>query len=729
MASFATVFRIGTIFELRSTTSTTPLLPSTIHRSVWKTCTGLWMVLACTSAAVAQQDALPLWTADMPIDELMAKVQVTEVPRFVPDTGEHVTYLPNGFRKSTLLEQERWSLVRDDVEVKKVRIIFSKYPLRNGTFDGHTWLTRDRLIELFLLDPDLNRDDIAWEVVMHTDCRNDHQVATLFHGIEIQHAPKPLPGGPADSTLAPATEQASVAQAELLTHMGVLSPGSDPTALPSIDDQQARMIQHLDSLASDTNTVRGKADEGARLAQGRLRLAQFQNTYGVGSDSVVWKVLDRHPGWKQVVVVADWTGSMYGYGAQALQWHVDRFERSGLVWFTLFNDGNGTPDHRKKIGKTGGIYDQSADNVEAVIALYGSVMMKGSGGDGPENPIEALLHAVEKHPAAGEVVLIADNNACVRDMELLDLVDVPVRVVVCGTVKHVNEQLLEIALRTEGSLHTIEEDLYNANVERNARGVPVRFPDLGLKFAKPPCHGTRKVHGSLAAYAPPHTAMDAALKDRRSVEALDLSGTLLDKVPRAVRKLEQLLSLKLNRTGLTTLDGRLEKNVALRVLEIDGNGFTELPGELVAHRYLVRISARENRIHRIAPELARLQFLKELDLGGNPLGELPSRFPTTRIEVLGLSGTGLREWPEVLKRMRRLRELDLSGNTLASVTLGSGLPRTLEVLDLSHCAITDVVLNGAVPPTLRVVDLSGNPLDAETMDRVRAAMPQVKVLP
>ncbi|MBL7950498.1 MAG: leucine-rich repeat domain-containing protein [Flavobacteriales bacterium] len=698
-------------------------------------CTGMQRVLVALAFSglapfLFAQPVPQLWTPDMPIDALMNKVPTSEVPIYLPDTSEHHTYLPNGFRKATILEQDRWLLIRDEVDVERVRIIFSKYPTRNGVFDGHYWLTRDRLIELFRMDPELNREDIAWEVVLHTDCRNDRQVATLFHGIEITHRPRVHQALVHDSVKSATPQEPNAVQREMLVErLALLAPEPSATDPAPIDDRQARLMQRLDSLAADTSTLRGSPDQDRLLAAGREQLTRFTMAFGMPGDSVVWKVLDRHPAWKQVVVVADWTGSMYGYGAQALDWHTAHFDRSGLVWFTLFNDGNATPDHRKKVGSTGGLYDGKADNIKGLMALYQLVMMKGSGGDGPENPLEAVLHAMERYPDAGEIVLIADNNACVRDMELLELVDVPLRVVVCGATHQVNEQLLNIALATNGSLHTMEEDLHNAQVERNKRGDVVRLPDLNMKFAKPVCEDGGVGHITGGGMLTRYGSLEQALKERRTAEALDISDEPLQRLPRAIGKLEALKALSMNRTGLATLDGRLLKNDHLRVLEMDGNDFTELPAELAAQRFLVRLNARDNRIAHIAPQLANLQFLKELDLSDNPLGELPDAFPSTRMEVLKLANTGLTRWPAVLKRMRRLKHLDLSGNTLDVVTLGPGLPRNIEVLDLASCTIAEVKLNGDVPATLRVLDLTGVPLSPEALTRLRTALPKVKVLP
>ena len=54
------------------------------------------------------------------------------------------------------------------------------------------------------------------------------------------------------------------------------------------------------------------------------------------SDSVVSAVLDRHLDWQNMIVVNDWTGSMYPYGAQVLKWQLLNYRKSGLTSLTLF---------------------------------------------------------------------------------------------------------------------------------------------------------------------------------------------------------------------------------------------------------------------------------------------------------------------------------------------------------------------------------------------------------
>jgi len=56
-------------------------------------------------------------------------------------------------------------------------------------------------------------------------------------------------------------------------------------------------------------------------------------------------------------------------------------------------------------------------------------------------------------------VLIADNNAPVKDISLLKNLHKPVRVVLCGVYGNIQTDYLDIARATGGSVHTIENDV------------------------------------------------------------------------------------------------------------------------------------------------------------------------------------------------------------------------------------------------------------------------------
>lgn len=178
------------------------------------------------------------------------------------------------------------------------------------------------------------------------------------------------------------------------------------------------------------------------------------------NDSTFIKVMNRNK-WQDVAIVNDFTGSMSPYIAEVLVWHALNLETkiSRISGYTFFNDGNATPDYKKVVGKTGGIYNTSSQNLDSVLNTAVRTIENGGGGDVEENNVEALIEAQKKYPKAKSLVMVADNWANMRDTALIGEVKLPVKVVLCGAQSRVNTQYIDLAYRTKGSIHTIEEDI------------------------------------------------------------------------------------------------------------------------------------------------------------------------------------------------------------------------------------------------------------------------------
>jgi len=178
-------------------------------------------------------------------------------------------------------------------------------------------------------------------------------------------------------------------------------------------------------------------------------------------DTSIIKVLDRTR-WEKATIVGDVTGSMYKYTSQLLLWVKLNPIGSLAKNFVFFNDGDNTPDKDKRIGSTGGIYYKTCNTYAEIESLMKSTMLKGGGGDFPENNIEALLKAEKVFPAAEFQVMFADNWAAIKDKVLWHQLTKPVRIVVCGANEfNVNIDYLNLARITNGSVHLMESDLYN----------------------------------------------------------------------------------------------------------------------------------------------------------------------------------------------------------------------------------------------------------------------------
>ena len=180
-------------------------------------------------------------------------------------------------------------------------------------------------------------------------------------------------------------------------------------------------------------------------------------------DSTVIKILERNPQWENMLVVMDWTASMYRYGAQLVLWHkLNMRSHQRVRHFVFFNDGNKKKTDHKKVGKTGGVYRSKSTEIDEIVRTMEIVMHKGNGGDRPENDIEALMTGVQYLRGFDEVVLIADNKSDVRDLELITKIGYPVRVILCG-VGHrpIHPHYIKLAFETGGSLHTLEKDFHH----------------------------------------------------------------------------------------------------------------------------------------------------------------------------------------------------------------------------------------------------------------------------
>lgn len=200
--------------------------------------------------------------------------------------------------------------------------------------------------------------------------------------------------------------------------------------------------------------------------------------------NVVYNVLKRNTQWKSKLIVSDLTGSMYPYAQQLCTWLKLHFVKDTTSQnFAFFNDGDRKRDDDKKLGATGGIYYCKAKSIEELIATMELTIKKGQGGDAPENVIEGILYGLNKSGKVSEVVLIADNWAKVRDIKLLPRIKVPVRVILCGVYEgmEINEDYLNIAYKTKGSVHTIEQDITDLMKQGSNKKFSINGVDYIIK--------------------------------------------------------------------------------------------------------------------------------------------------------------------------------------------------------------------------------------------------------
>lgn len=336
---------------------------------------------------------------------------LNEIEVYERDVESNAVLLENGYARSIIKNVSDWNAKDTTVVIVEINLIYSKYPVDRDLWRTDYYdLLAQRLMALFNVDPRFNSKEISWGILLQTKCTSESQAQGLFHGFEIIYEKK--------ETVAPSAEKPSIPVVKLTA--------------------EERKIK----------TEKRTSKQGIK---------RFARSIGGVNDSTVIRVFNKHPEWNNALLVMDWTGSMYQYGTQALDWHVQNYDSSGIKYFVFFNDGDQST--KKKYGKTGGIYGEAANELKSLTRLLKTVRTNGMGGDFPENNIEALVKGTLMYPEYSEIIMIADNKSCVRDYCCLKNLKDPVKVLLCGTHLGINPQYINIAYRTGGSLHAKDVEI------------------------------------------------------------------------------------------------------------------------------------------------------------------------------------------------------------------------------------------------------------------------------
>lgn len=193
-------------------------------------------------------------------------------------------------------------------------------------------------------------------------------------------------------------------------------------------------------------------------------------------DTTIAKILNRNTHWDKMLIVADFTSSMYPYSAEVLYWFQQKLKTNTnrIAYFTFFNDGDTRAPSKKPIGSTGGIYHCKTNDFEKVKNLAYTTMQNGVGGkDIEENNIEALLKGIDRSPDCKDVIMMADNYATPKDLVLLKDVTKPIKIILCGYNGIVNTNYLDIARHTKGSVHIANRDILNLHQLREGQSIKI----------------------------------------------------------------------------------------------------------------------------------------------------------------------------------------------------------------------------------------------------------------
>ncbi|WP_299458328.1 hypothetical protein [uncultured Microscilla sp.] len=378
------------------------------------------------------------------IDEILQRTQKFQIEKYqFPKVDTGYIKLRMAFDKFEAINPKALARLRKQ-KIFAIDLVYTQFP-KKRSFDT---LNRKRLANLQQYLPlKIQDSEIAWRHFGQNSCNTYAEAYQLFHGLVVYFYPLK------DTINAPLVDIGSDNPELVLkpdTVPVVANPKYDFTNLPLLD------AQNID------------------YSHPRTFYQIAQQKY-LPEDSTVFKVFERNR-WDSMLVVVDWTGSMYHHGAQLLVWmEVFHQQKNRLRSFVFFNDGDGKTLGEKVMGHTGGLHYASAQSLDVVIGAMHKAEKSGKGDDTPENDIEALIKGIRRFPDCKEVILIADASSQIRDYPLLkELVRLkrPIRVILCG--KEMMPDYILLAYYTNGSLHTIDQDIIEMQTKlRNGEEVEV----------------------------------------------------------------------------------------------------------------------------------------------------------------------------------------------------------------------------------------------------------------
>lgn len=413
--------------------------------------------------------ALPAW-AQHPADEQYEQMEdnLYAIVRFAPElAGSNQALIETGFDAHSLLNSKPLEALKGLV-IQRVELVYTAY--RESNQFAQEALNRDRMHALYTLAPELFENNLTeWRLVEQSGANSGLQGREFFHGFVITFQPK-------------ATRESMRQEiAHLRSVLRGDAPVSDPFAVgdpyletPSEEEKAWEEFEKTSGIEeakpetetdpfSDTayveyapNPANGRIIE---IKSRRLPKRGFSYSKVPFKDTVINKVMKRNKHWKDLIVVTDVTGSMSPYSSQILLWHKLSFKQEIAKRFVFFNDGDQKPTAAKRLGATGGVYIVDAKSFKEVENTAIQAMMGGGGGDCPENNLEATIKGLKNCKNCGDIVMIADNWATPRDLELVRKLDKPVKVILCGIYWGANVEYLNLARETGGSIHTIDQDL------------------------------------------------------------------------------------------------------------------------------------------------------------------------------------------------------------------------------------------------------------------------------
>ncbi len=213
-------------------------------------------------------------------------------------------------------------------------------------------------------------------------------------------------------------------------------------------------------------------------------LAENPDYYASTNQEIKAMLYRNKDQWKAKRIVANIDCSMYQYIDELMVWNYTGTEEQKNNTYWLFNGFQ----NNSKLSDSGhdrrGIFYVANNDIEGFCKTVDKIVNFSCGGNRLENVVEALILGAKDKSPDEELLFIADNYSDVSDLDKLEGLTVPVRVLLTASEYGVNEQYLEIAYRTGGSIHTTNQDFSSDRLKSLKDGEKFQVGKYAYQFFK-----------------------------------------------------------------------------------------------------------------------------------------------------------------------------------------------------------------------------------------------------
>jgi Leucine-rich repeat (LRR) protein len=196
-----------------------------------------------------------------------------------------------------------------------------------------------------------------------------------------------------------------------------------------------------------------------------------------------------------------------------------------------------------------------------------------------------------------------------------------------------------------------------------------------------------------------------------NLEELELVNTSISKIPRRLKRLDQLTTLSIYHNHSAKAI-KLKRNKNIKTLVIRSHNPNQLPKSYSSFKRLIKLNLADNNLKHFPAEAVNHPTLKELVLRQNAISIIAENIKSSsQLEKLDLGSNQLKKINNSIKKFQGIKTLKLDNNSVEEIDGEVGTLQKLEELILYNNKLKNLPKELYELPNLKIIDLHHNQLE------------------